>query len=63
MALKVGDKVDIDSWELGECVVVSIESDYAIVRAEKASRYYESEPGDPRLFEFRKDHCERVVLR
>ncbi len=63
MALKIGDKLDIDRWELGECVVVSIEGAHVIVRAEKPSRYYESEPGNPYLFEFRKDHCEKVVLR
>ena len=56
--LKVGDQVKIDASELGKCVVERIDGSYAFLRAEKATTYYECEPGDPTLYAFRKSQCE-----
>lgn len=55
MDLKVGDRVDIDSAELGRCVVERIEGRDAIVRSSKVSARYENEPGDDHLYAFKAD--------
>lgn len=69
--LRIGDIVDIDPLVLGKCVVERIQTnpdgkgDIAFVRAEKAVHplEYESEPGDPTLYQFRSWFLEQHIKR
>lgn len=69
--LKVGDIVHPDDYTLGRCVVERIQinpdgrGDIAFIRAEKAVSplEYESEPGDPTLYQFRSKLFEDQVKR